>query len=57
MLVSQPQGARQLKVGTGLTQIEIEKLGVRACEEVHERDHRTGCQGTWTDREVPAGRR
>ena len=27
-LVSQPQGARQLKVGTGLTLIEIEKLGV-----------------------------
>ena len=27
-LVSQPQGARQWKVGTGLTLIEIEKLGV-----------------------------
>ena len=27
-LVSQPQGARQWKVGTGLTLVEIEKLGV-----------------------------
>jgi hypothetical protein len=37
-LVSQPQGARQWKVGTGLTLIEIEKLDVGVlCEQVHER--------------------
>jgi hypothetical protein len=41
-LVSQPQEARQLKMGTGLTLIEIEKLGVGVlCEQVHELNHRT----------------
>ena len=66
-LVSQPQGARQWKVGTGLTLIEIEKLGVgvqvtqvrHLCEQVHARNHRTGRSRTWTfyNREVPTGRR
>ena len=65
-LVSQPQGARQLKMGTGLTLIEIEKLSVGVlCEQVHERNHRTGRFRTWTlsihldfdSREVPTSRR
>ena len=55
-----------MKVGIGLTLIEIEKLvvGVQVtqvrhlCEQVHERDHMTAGLGTWTDREVHlAGRR
>ena len=37
-LVSQPQGVRQRKVGTGLTLIDIEKLGVGVqVTQVHER--------------------
>ena len=48
-LVSQPQGARQLKMGTGLTLIEIEKLSVGVlCEKVHELPHMTGRFRTWT---------
>ena len=53
-------------MGTGLTLIEIEKLSVGVmCEQVHERNHRTGRFRTWTlsihldfdSREVRTGRR
>ncbi len=48
-LVPQPKGARQLKMGTGLTLIEIEKLSVGVqCEGVHELPHMTDHFRTWT---------